>query len=63
MPLEGRSIRSALYGAVAGLLCFSTPGSAAGLLPAPETQWGGFYLGGQLGGAWSDTDWRYKNFN
>lgn len=26
-------------------------------------QWGGFYVGAQLGGAWNDTDWRYANRN
>jgi outer membrane immunogenic protein len=61
MPFDGPHLRSALCSA-AGLLAFASPGAAAGLLP-PEPQWGGFYVGGQLGGAWSDTDWRYKNLN
>jgi outer membrane immunogenic protein len=26
-------------------------------------QWSGFYAGGQLGGAWNNTDWRYANRN
>ena len=26
-------------------------------------QWSGFYAGGQLGGAWNNTDWRYANHN
>jgi outer membrane immunogenic protein len=39
------------------------PGSAAELLPTTATQWGGVYVGGQLGGAWSDSDWRYANYN
>lgn len=30
---------------------------------SPEVQWGGFYVGGQLGGAWSETDWHYENHN
>jgi outer membrane immunogenic protein len=25
--------------------------------------WSGFYIGGQLGGAWSDLDWQYQNAN
>ena len=42
---------------------FATPAVAAELLPEAATDWGGFYVGGQLGGAWNDTDWRYKNPN
>ena len=41
------------------------PALSADLAPSTDVpvQWGGFYLGGQLGGAWSDTDWRYLNRN
>ena len=58
-----------LYGAacaaIAVLLGLTAPASAAGLSPAEDvaTNWGGFYVGGQLGGAWNDTDWHYKNPN
>jgi outer membrane immunogenic protein len=31
--------------------------------PSPAGNPGGFYLGGELGGAWSDADWRYDNRN
>jgi outer membrane immunogenic protein len=40
-----------------------SPAFATDLIPPQETRWGGFYVGGQLGGAWSDTDWRYDNHN
>jgi hypothetical protein len=42
-----------------GLSVFAIPVSAAELLPSAvtATQWDGFYVGGQLGGAWGDTDW------
>lgn len=30
---------------------------------APVYSWTGFYVGGALGGAWMDTDWRYSNVN
>jgi len=48
-----------------GLSAVAIPGSAAELLPSAvtATQWDGFYVGGQLGGAWSDTDWHYDNHN
>lgn len=48
-----------------GLSAFAIPGSAAELLPSAVTaaQWGGVYIGGQLGGAWSHTDWHYDNHN
>lgn len=29
---------------------------------APAASWSGFYFGGHLGGAWSDTDWSGINF-
>ena len=40
-----------------------TPGAAAGLELIASTQWGGFYVGAQLGGAWSASDWRFSNSN
>jgi hypothetical protein len=46
-----------------GTLGAHGPGLATDLIPASETRWDGFYVGGQLGGAWSDTDWRYDNHN
>ena len=48
----------------AAVLAFVTPSAAGGLLHSPpEPQWAGFYAGGQLGGAWSDASWDYKNSN
>lgn len=63
--------RLALCCALAGLIAFATPGAAADLMPSmapvpmPITaiQWGGFYIGGQVGGAWSTLDWRFDNPN
>lgn len=40
-----------------------TPALATDLLSTSSTTWQGFYVGGALGGAWSDTDWRYDNHN
>ncbi len=62
MRFNSHRIRPALFSAVAGLLAFASPGFAAGL-STPPTQWGGLYVGGQLGGGWSDADWHYKNPN
>lgn len=48
----------------AGLLLLATPcGAGDRLDPIAEPQWTGFYLGGQLGGAWSKSAWDYKNSN
>jgi outer membrane immunogenic protein len=48
----------------AAVLAFVTPSAAEGFLDSPqEAQWTGFYAGGQLGGAWSDASWDYKNSN
>jgi opacity protein-like surface antigen len=63
MALAGWHYRLALCGAGAGLLALTAPALATDLIPASETRWDGFYVGGQLGGAWSDTDWRYDNHN
>jgi hypothetical protein len=48
---------AALFGAAQG------PALAAGLLPSPEPyapppppMWNGFYIGGNVGGTWSDSD-------
>jgi outer membrane immunogenic protein len=61
MVLAGRTCIALC--ATAGLLTLAAPALASDLLPMPGTAWGGFYVGGQLGGAWSDTDWRYDNHN
>lgn len=42
---------------------FAVPASAAGGLPVVAMQWTGFYAGGNIGGGWSDSDWRYDNRN
>jgi outer membrane immunogenic protein len=48
----------------AAALASVTPSAAGGLPDSPpEPQWTGFYAGGQLGGAWSDANWAYKNSN
>jgi outer membrane immunogenic protein len=41
----------------------AVPGNAAELPLGASTQWQGFYVGGELGGAWGETDWRYANSN
>jgi outer membrane immunogenic protein len=53
------------YSLLAALLFgLNAPASAAGLSsPVDGTNWAGVYVGGQLGGGWSDTDWRYQNLN
>ncbi|MGV1013654.1 MAG: outer membrane protein [Methyloceanibacter sp.] len=50
-------------GVCATLLAAATPVTAGDFPHTPETQWGGFYVGGQLGGVWSETDWQYENHN
>jgi outer membrane immunogenic protein len=46
------------------LAAFASPAAAGDLAAAPESiQWGGFYVGGRLGGAWSNSDWHYDNPN
>lgn len=55
--------RLALCVTGAGLLALITPALATDLLSTSSTTWQGFYVGGALGGAWSDTDWRYDNHN
>src|SRR5262245_2650503 len=50
--------------AVASLLSLTSPTAAGDLAHAPDVvQWTGVYVGGQLGGAWSDADWTYANPN
>jgi outer membrane immunogenic protein len=45
-------------------LGLAVPASGAGLSsPDAVTNWGSFYAGAQLGGAWSDSDWHYHNPN
>jgi outer membrane immunogenic protein len=62
MHATGRIWR-ALCGAGAAFMAMATPGHGAELMPITATQWGGFYVGGQLGGAWSEIDWHYDNYN
>src|SRR5688572_2708975 len=59
--------RSVVVGAVAVLMCAAGADSAMADGPRPyaigvtdlqgETDWSGFYIGGRLGGAWSDLSW------
>jgi len=44
-------------------LALITPALATDLISTSPIIWQGFYVGGALGGAWSDTDWRYDNHN
>jgi len=46
----------------AAVLGFAT-GRALADEPPGGPQWTGFYIGGQVGGAGSDVDWRYQNAN
>lgn len=32
-------------------------------VPLAAVQWSGLYVGGQIGDAWSESDWRFDNFN
>ena len=51
-------------GVGATLLAAAPPVAAGDFVDnRPGMQWGGFYAGGQLGGAWSETDWHYENHN
>jgi outer membrane immunogenic protein len=53
-----------LCAAAVSLIALASPVAAGDLAAAPESvQWTGFYVGGQLGGAWSESDWRYHNPN
>jgi hypothetical protein len=63
MAFVVRTCRLALCVAGAGLLALVTPALATDLLSTSPTTWQGFCVGGALGGAWSDTDWRYDNHN
>jgi outer membrane immunogenic protein len=49
----------------AAMLVSVPPTAGAGdFLASPDAmQWGGFYIGGQIGGAWSDTGWHNVNNN
>jgi outer membrane immunogenic protein len=50
----------------AAILAYApAPVSAGDFLASPDEmyQWGGFYIGGQIGGAWSDTGWHNANNN
>lgn len=65
----GASFGRAFGCATAILLSLAGPAStgAASAAPLPaaplDAQWGGFYAGGELGGAWSKFDWTYTNPN
>jgi outer membrane immunogenic protein len=64
MSLNACRLGPVLCAASVCLIALASPAAAGDLLPAPEaTQWSGFYVGGQLGGAWSDSDWQYDNHN
>ena len=57
----------ALGCAIAVLFLFAGPalagGAALSAYAPSDAQWGGFYAGGELGGAWSKLDWTYTNPN
>jgi hypothetical protein len=57
MAFVGRTCRLALCVAGAGLLALIIPALATDLISTSPTIWQGFYVGG----AWSDTDWRYDD--
>ncbi|MGZ8401421.1 MAG: outer membrane protein [Methyloceanibacter sp.] len=64
MSLTACRLGTALGAAGVCLFAVASPALAADLAPAPESvNWTGFYVGGQLGGDWSDSDWRYHNRN
>ncbi len=64
MSFKACRLGVALCAVGATLLLVVSRTLAADLAPAPESvQWSGFYIGGQIGGAWSETDWHYKNPN
>jgi outer membrane immunogenic protein len=58
------SFGRALGCTAATLFLLAAPASA-GAAPAAAlgAQWGGFYAGGEVGGAWSKFDWTYTNPN
>ncbi len=52
--------------AASAILSGLAASAAAAGLSSPidvTTTWSGFYVGGQLGGAWDKTDWHYDNAN
>jgi len=54
----------ALAAGAAMLIHAPAPVGAGDFLASPdEMQWGGFYVGGQIGGAWGDTGWHNVNNN
>jgi len=61
--------RGLIYiGAAAAFALISAGAATAdGTRPSSDRQgavdWSGFYIGGQLGGAWSKLDWQYQNAN
>ena len=68
----GAVLRNTLAATVAGMASLGAgPAAADGTPGAPLTvseyigvaDWSGFYVGGQVGGAWSKTDWQQVNPN
>lgn len=53
----------ALGAASLAVLALTNVASAGGLSTDVMTNWTGFYVGGQLGGAWTDTHWGFANPN
>jgi outer membrane immunogenic protein len=64
MSLITCRLGTALGAAGICLFALASPAPAADLAPASESvDWTGFYVGGQLGGAWDKADWHYDNRN
>jgi outer membrane immunogenic protein len=64
MSLNACRLGPVLAAASVCLIALVSPAAAGDVAPPPESvQWGGFYVGGQIGGAWSDSDWQYDNYN
>lgn len=62
MRRTSRPLWVAFFSVSVGLTLLASPSRSAEQTPDSH-QWTGFYIGAQLGGAWSDADWRYDNFN
>jgi opacity protein-like surface antigen len=65
--MRSRTLPPRLLGALAfAMLGCGVPANANAFGPDSfdaGPQWSGFYAGGQLGGAWNNTDWSYANRN
>src|SRR5680860_493004 len=59
--MPGTNLQLLVWG-LGALVASAVPSVAAEPVPA-GIEWGGFYVGGQLGGAWSEADWDYANNN